>query len=223
MFVGNTIAQQKQHHHHHQFKLNETKNDTKKRQHRHDDDGQRKKNQTHSNELSYPLVIQSKLAAFFFLSFFFRSRTLFFPLPCCCTRSHIFRSLLVNSADMLYHIHYNDFSSSSLAPSTPHPLFSLISARMRCGESRDIAVCMNGKRAPPLSFLRVVSYFESFIIFVWIIFVSYFTAHVSCVRVCGQKKKSARKMFRTTKDVVNSYTDTIITVLFSDGRIFRPK
>lgn len=30
-------------------------------------------------------------------------------------------------------------------------------------------------------------------------------------------------MFRTTKDVVNSYTDTIITVLFSDGRIFRPK
>lgn len=60
---------------------------------------------------------------------------------------------------------------------------------------------------------------------------SYFTARVYFgyvwVRMCGcecvslpAKENASKKLFVQTKDVVNSYIVTIITVLFSDGRIF---
>lgn len=61
----------------------------------------RKKNQTHSNKLLYPLVIRSKLAAFvFFFRPLLRGFWHYFRNCFAAALVHIFRSLLVNSADI---------------------------------------------------------------------------------------------------------------------------
>lgn len=183
------------------------------------------KNFRHSNKLLYPLVeSNANLSHLFFCPLFHIFLQFFFSLLCCYILLILLFSVVSeHRAASSEHITLHAFKMLFLFFALL-PVFGWLRTALQIVKNASA-------RARLVSFCGC-SYFESFIIFVWVIFVSYFTARVVFwVRVgvnvwmwmrvlASQRKANKKNSFVQSKDVVNSYIVTIITVLFSDGRIF---